>query len=97
MTQIAVAIRIKPEDNLTLSKSISLDLSENVIDISVGGVQYEFPCDKIFNSASSQEDIFTSCGLKVINGVLDGFNATVLTYGQTGAFARQYDKYNILL
>ena len=34
---------------------------------------------------ASQEDVYTSCGRELVTRVMDGFNATVMAYGQTGA------------
>ena len=34
---------------------------------------------------TSQEDVYSSCVRKLVTRVLDGYNATILAYGQTGA------------
>lgn len=34
---------------------------------------------------ASQEDVYISCGRPLVSRVLDGYNATVMAYGQTGA------------
>ena len=46
---------------------------------------YRFNFDRIFPPSSSQEDIY-SFGVKgIIDSVLDGYNGTVLAYGQTSS------------
>ena len=46
---------------------------------------YDFNFDRIFPPSSSQEDIY-SFGVKgIIDSVLDGYNGTVLAYGQTSS------------
>ena len=34
---------------------------------------------------ASQEEVFTECGQDLVSRVLDGFNSTIMAYGQTGA------------
>ena len=34
---------------------------------------------------ASQEDVYDSCGRELVTRVLDGYNATIMAYGQTGA------------
>ena len=47
--------------------------------------QYRFNFDRIFPPTSTQEDIY-SFGVKgIIDSVLDGYNGTVLAYGQTSS------------
>ena len=47
--------------------------------------QYQFKFDRIFPPSSTQEDIY-SFGVKdIIDSVLDGYNGTVLAYGQTSS------------
>ena len=45
---------------------------------------WRFKFDRILHNAS-QEDVFDSCARDIIKSVVDGFNGTVLCYGQTGA------------
>ncbi|KAJ3318008.1 Kinesin-like protein kif9 [Boothiomyces sp. JEL0866] len=45
---------------------------------------WDFKFDKILHNAS-QETMYEECGVPVIKSVLNGYNATVLAYGQTGA------------
>jgi len=34
---------------------------------------------------SSQEDVYDICGREVVHSVSEGYNGTILAYGQTGA------------
>ncbi|KAJ8019432.1 Kinesin-like protein KIF9 [Holothuria leucospilota] len=47
-------------------------------------LDWTFKMDGILHNAS-QEKVFETVGADVVNRVLDGYNATVLCYGQTGA------------
>jgi hypothetical protein len=42
--------------------------------------------DRVLGPTSSQADVY-ACVQDSVRGVLDGFNATVLAYGQTGGWA----------
>jgi hypothetical protein len=44
-----------------------------------------FTFDAVYNIDSKQEDIFESSVRFLVDGCLDGYNATVLAYGQTGS------------
>ncbi len=44
--------------------------------------QYAF--DYVFDASSSQESVYNHTSKFLIHGVLDGFNATVFAYGNTG-------------
>ena len=44
----------------------------------------QFAFDYVFEPAASQEAVFMHTTKFLIHGVLDGYNATVFAYGQTG-------------
>ena len=46
---------------------------------------YEFKFTGIFEPKSTQEQIFSKLGNKVINNSLEGYNSTIFCYGQTGS------------
>ena len=45
---------------------------------------HAFAFDAIFPPSASQEEIFDEVGAPLIESVLDGYNGTILAYGQTG-------------
>jgi kinesin family protein 4/21/27 len=45
----------------------------------------EFLFDKVFDTESSQEEIFDVCAHNLVLGCFAGYNATILAYGQTGS------------
>jgi kinesin family protein 6/9 len=45
---------------------------------------YSFRFAKIFGMQTTQEEIFYGIGKKCCLAVLEGYNATVFAYGQTG-------------
>uniref|UniRef100_H3BE86 Kinesin-like protein KIF21B n=1 Tax=Latimeria chalumnae TaxID=7897 RepID=H3BE86_LATCH len=49
------------------------------------GKDKAFTYDYVFDLEVHQEQIYTTCVQKLIEGCFEGYNATVLAYGQTGA------------
>ncbi|KAH6599278.1 hypothetical protein BASA61_002618 [Batrachochytrium salamandrivorans] len=45
---------------------------------------WDFKFDNIMHN-SSQEGVYENCGGPIIKSLLDGYNATIMAYGQTGA------------
>ncbi|KAL0481842.1 kinesin family member [Acrasis kona] len=45
---------------------------------------YSFKFDNVLHN-SSQETVFEECGREVISSFIDGYNGTIMAYGQTGA------------
>ncbi|PSN35255.1 hypothetical protein C0J52_18156 [Blattella germanica] len=49
------------------------------------GSDKAFTYDYVFDMEAQQEDVYTTCVETLVNGSLEGYNATVLAYGQTGS------------
>ncbi|KAL0103560.1 hypothetical protein PUN28_017670 [Cardiocondyla obscurior] len=47
--------------------------------------QLQFMFDRVFDSASSNVDVFEGSTKSIINNLLDGYNCSVFAYGATGA------------
>ena len=47
--------------------------------------KHTFRFDKIFDCATSQEQIFNEVAKDVIDSAIDGYNGTIFAYGQTGS------------
>jgi kinesin family protein 6/9 len=45
---------------------------------------WDFSFDKVLHNVS-QESVYDECGAPIVKGVLEGYNGTILAYGQTGA------------
>ncbi|KAJ3033203.1 kinesin-like protein Klp5, partial [Rhizophlyctis rosea] len=45
-------------------------------------IRYAF--DRVFSEAATQRDVYNATAMPLIDGVLDGYNATVFAYGATG-------------
>lgn len=90
-TSIAVAIRLRsliPSEASSghLSTLISADIERRVISVSSPPSARDFHFDLVLDQACSQTELYERCGLDYLLGkFVEGYNVTVLAYGQTGA------------
>jgi Tfp pilus assembly pilus retraction ATPase PilT len=91
---IKVTVRVRPDSTENLSERVVIDEASNSISVSVvqanaveghsNNSHYDFPFDRVLDASCNQEKIFRlSSG--IIDEALNGFNGSVLSYGQTGA------------
>lgn len=87
---IKVYCRFRPlsEKELQISKTICVDILSSEKSISIS--QYhtsplQFTLDHIFSPSVSQEEIYKISSKSIIDSVLEGYNGTVLAYGQTSS------------
>ena len=45
----------------------------------------KFVFDRVFQLDAQQEDIYSTAALPIVESVLEGFNGTILAYGQTSS------------
>ncbi|XP_014505122.1 kinesin-like protein KIN-12F isoform X1 [Vigna radiata var. radiata] len=79
---VKVVVRIRPTNNNGIEgdrtvKKVSSDT------LCVGDRQFTF--DSVFDSNTNQEDIFQSVGVPLVKNALDGYNTSILSYGQSGS------------
>ena len=94
MSTVKVCVRLRPLNKREKSGSsdhipvITTDMNENSVTIVKGlgskAVQHRFHVDSVFGSFAEQQEIFDNSVRPIISEVLDGFEATVFAYGQTG-------------
>ncbi|XP_051523343.1 kinesin-1 heavy chain isoform X2 [Myxocyprinus asiaticus] len=53
---------------------------DNVV---IGGRPYAF--DRVFQSNTTQEQVYNACAQKIVKDVLEGYNGTIFAYGQTSS------------
>jgi hypothetical protein len=85
-TSVRVALRIRPQlarERIDMCK-ICTYVTPNEPQVTLGHDK-SFTFDYVFDVMSKQESIFNDCVKTLIDGCLNGFNATVLAYGQTGS------------
>jgi hypothetical protein len=75
-TSQAYGIQDPGENNSNSIGKVSLTL--------MSGQQRDFYFDCAFGPSTTQDQVYDSLACPVVNGVLNGFNGTVMAYGQTG-------------
>ena len=82
---VNVALRIRPVANES-SDFIELRDGSVTVHEDKGGHQHKFNFH-MATSRLSNEQFYNQVAAPVVDGALDGFNATILAYGQTGSGA----------
>eukprot|EP01084_Bolivina_argentea_P037290 68970_1 len=87
-TYINICCRIRPllpfEIKKQLEPAINLNQDTNTVKIQDHKKSYKFNYDKIYDSNSTQNNIFQDI-IPFINNALNGDNISILCYGQTGS------------
>eukprot|EP00736_Rhodelphis_marinus_P012167 Rmarinus@m.14411 len=91
---VRVLCRIRPlnkreaemELNAVEDERVDFDVTDGQrIDVATLFHTDTFAYDRIFESTTSQDDVFKDCAMPAIQDVLDGYNGTIFCYGQTGS------------
>uniref|UniRef100_A0A061QWS8 Kinesin family member 4/7/21/27 n=1 Tax=Tetraselmis sp. GSL018 TaxID=582737 RepID=A0A061QWS8_9CHLO len=89
---VSVVVNIRPlverERREGCQNCLHINLKDTVLpEVSVKGYsQRSFPFDQVYGEgAAPTADLFPECIAPLVEGLFNGFNATVLAYGQTGA------------
>ncbi|TMW46642.1 hypothetical protein DOY81_008278, partial [Sarcophaga bullata] len=83
---VRVAVRIRP-----LNSREIIDMCRTCTSVVsnepqiILGLDKAFTFDYVYDTTSTQSEVFEGCVLNLVDGALRGFNATVLAYGQTGS------------
>mmetsp|Transcript_35249 Transcript_35249/g.99762 ORF Transcript_35249/g.99762 Transcript_35249/m.99762 type:complete len:825 (-) Transcript_35249:144-2618(-) len=89
---VKVVVRCKPKEDPTNDHLTAVDLPESpgnsTIILQKGpnpteGL-YQFNFTRVLND-KTQRDVYEVCGRGMVSAVLDGYNSTIMAYGQTGA------------
>eukprot|EP00760_Papus_ankaliazontas_P030870 PhM_4_TR505/c1_g1_i1/m.78366/K10397/KIF6_9; kinesin family member 6/9 len=78
----ADAIRLQ-DDQKTLAIHIPKKADKSGATINHTQENYTFKLDQILHNAT-QEQMFDGCGAEIVGAALEGYNGTILAYGQTG-------------
>ena len=95
---VRVVIRFRPEnererreanEHKLQSNSINIDSIKNVIEIPSDLNKHSnikrMAFDCVFDTKSSQEDVFMGVAEKTCRDIIRGYNGTIFAYGQTGS------------
>lgn len=82
-SNVRVAVRLRPlnsRERLAGSDELIVcDLANRQI---VAGPEHCFKYDRVFGADSRQEDIFDELAKPLLDSFMNGFNSTILAYGQ---------------
>ncbi|KAJ8396081.1 hypothetical protein AAFF_G00021540 [Aldrovandia affinis] len=81
---IKVMCRFRPLNNAEVmrgDKYVAKFQGED--NVSIGGRPYMF--DRVFQSNTTQEQVYNACAQKIVKDVLEGYNGTIFAYGQTSS------------
>ncbi|XP_015597842.1 kinesin-like protein KIF21A isoform X2 [Cephus cinctus] len=85
-SSVRVAVRIRPQ----VAREV-IDMCRVCTQVPPGepqvflGPDKAFTYDHVFDTGVGQSTIYEACVSRLVDGALDGYNATVLAYGQTGS------------
>ncbi|XP_046473383.1 kinesin-like protein KIF21A isoform X2 [Neodiprion pinetum] len=85
-SSVRVAVRIRPQ----VAREV-IDMCRVCTQVPPGepqvflGPDKAFTYDHVFDTGVGQNTIYEACVARLVDGALDGYNATVLAYGQTGS------------
>lgn len=90
---IQVVCRFRPLNKIELGKSsgVCIDIPEHppgtvqVEDTDGLSQAHTFSFDSVHGSTASQQEVYDVTGKGLVEAILEGYNACLLAYGQTGA------------
>ena len=82
-TAVRVAVRVRPMLALEHGNEECLNVNTNANQINIG--KKSFTYDYALNKETTQVSMYEKVVTPMLNGVVDGYNVTLLAYGQTGS------------
>lgn len=83
-SQVRVGVRIRPLTPKETSEGGKVVVDGNAFHRTVELGKRKFTYDSVFHSTVSQSDLYSNVAPPLLDSFLNGFNATILAYGQTG-------------
>ena len=86
---VQVILRVRPLNKKELEAGnkdcVQIDLSENAVFVDGAGVDGRaWAFDSVYNNSFAQKDVYLQSIHPVVETVLQGYNATIFAYGQSG-------------
>ncbi len=87
---IKVMCRFRPENAQELREGGAADTfvdftSADSVAVTLEGKASSYTFDRVFPPETTQQDVYDAIGRDTVSSILEGFNAAVLSYGQTGS------------
>ena len=88
--RVEVAVRLRPlastgRDRTAVAACVDADEQSGTVTVLREGRHKQFTFDHVFGQSTSNADIYAAIGRPLLSAALDGYNATLFAYGQTGA------------
>ena len=84
-SQVRVGVRIRPQTAKETSEGGEIVVESNALRREVSLSKRKFTYDAVFHSNVTQTDLYNNVAPPLLDSFLNGYNATILAYGQTGA------------
>lgn len=86
---VQVILRVRPinrkETEAGFKECVAVDLSANSVTVNGAGIDgRQFAFDAVYTNAFAQKDVYLQSIHPVVETVLQGYNATIFAYGQSG-------------
>ncbi|KAK9806570.1 hypothetical protein WJX73_003259 [Symbiochloris irregularis] len=84
--KVRVVVRCRPAHGEETAGGVALDSSSCQLTLhrgATGSVNFTF--DQVLSQNAPQAEVYDTAALDVVDDVLNGFNGTIMAYGQTGA------------
>jgi len=83
---VRVICRVRPQNSKEVSSGgvPCVKITKQQIDVTSEDGQSTFQFDHVFGQDSSQDEVFECAASPLVGDVLNGYNATIFAYGQTG-------------
>ncbi len=83
---VRVVCRVRPQNSKELSSGgvQCLKLTDSSVDVNSEEGLHNYTFDRVYGPDSTQQSVFEYTAVPLIHDVLNGYNATIFAYGQTG-------------
>eukprot|EP00595_Chromulina_sp_UTEXLB2642_P002862 CAMPEP_0196764148 /NCGR_PEP_ID=MMETSP1095-20130614/5449_1 /TAXON_ID=96789 ORGANISM="Chromulina nebulosa, Strain UTEXLB2642" /NCGR_SAMPLE_ID=MMETSP1095 /ASSEMBLY_ACC=CAM_ASM_000446 /LENGTH=623 /DNA_ID=CAMNT_0042118897 /DNA_START=48 /DNA_END=1916 /DNA_ORIENTATION=- len=83
---VRVVCRVRPQNTkeIAMGGTPCVTTTHEMIDIVDDNSHNNFSFDKVFGFESTQKEVFEETAVPLVKDVLNGYNATIFAYGQTG-------------
>eukprot|EP01035_Chromulina_nebulosa_P017350 gene17350-22897_t len=83
---VRVVCRVRPQNTkeIAMGGIPCVTTTHEMIDIIDDNSHNNFSFDKVFGFESTQQEVFEETAVPLVKDVLNGYNATIFAYGQTG-------------
>ena len=84
--QIHVSVRVRPLNSKEEAEGTAWQMHEkSMVEAKGNGSFKEYRFDRVFAPDVGQAAVYEHCARPAVTSLFDGFNSTVMAYGQTGA------------